>query len=129
MSSPIQMCVVYFIILYNTGIGIRCKSCVLDHKKIYCKTICLVKHFHGTPLQLRASSLFYLMRLLYHYPQLFIDLEREKISCVLARVSSIEILATINLYYKDLDLFIFRAQTADRSHTRVNIVYLSSGSG
>ena len=32
-------------------------------------------HFHNTPLQLLASSLFYLMRLLHLYRQLFIDIE------------------------------------------------------
>ena len=41
----------------------------------------------------------YLMRLLYHYHQLFIVIERENISCVLDRVSFIELLATFNLYY------------------------------
>ena len=36
-------------------------------------------HSHKTPLQMRASSLFYLMHLMYHYHQLFIDIERENI--------------------------------------------------
>ena len=39
------------------------------------------------------------MRLLYLYHHLFIDIERENILCVLNRVSFIELLATINLYY------------------------------
>ena len=55
-------------------------------------------HFHRTPLQMQASSLFYLVRILYHH-QLFIDIKRENLYCVLDRVSFIEILAMINLYY------------------------------
>ena len=58
-------------------------------------------HIHKTSLQIWVSSLslLYLMRLLYHYHQLFIDIERQNILCVLDRVSFIELLATINLYY------------------------------
>ena len=52
-------------------------------------------HFHKMGLQIRASSLVYLMHFLNLYHQLFIDIEREKISCVLDRVSFIELLATI----------------------------------
>ena len=37
-------------------------------------------HTRKMPLQIWASSLFYLMHLLYHYDQLFIDIERENIS-------------------------------------------------
>ena len=54
---------------------------------------------HKTPLQMRASSLFYLMRVMYHQQQLSIVIERDNIPCVLDLVSFIEILATINLYY------------------------------
>ena len=56
-------------------------------------------HIHKTPLKLRASSLFYLTHLLHLYHQLFIDVKRENILCVLDLVSFIKILATINLYY------------------------------
>ena len=38
------------------------------------RPFCLVSHIHKMPLQMWASSLFYLMRLLYHYHQLFIDI-------------------------------------------------------
>ena len=56
-------------------------------------------HIHKTPLKLWASSLFYLTHLLHLYHQLFIDVKRENILCVLDLVSFIKILATINLYY------------------------------
>ena len=36
-------------------------------------------HFHRAMLQMLASSLFYLVCCLYHYPQLFSDIERESI--------------------------------------------------
>ena len=36
-------------------------------------------HTHKMTLQVRGSSLFYLMHLLYHYHQLFIDIERENL--------------------------------------------------
>ena len=49
---------------------------------------------------MRASSLFSLLRVLYHQHQLFIVIERENIPCVLDGVLFIEILATINLYYQ-----------------------------
>ena len=66
---------------------------------------------HKMSLQIWVSSFFYLVHLLYHYHQsfidiereniyqLFIDIKRENILCVLDRVSFIEVLAMTNLYY------------------------------
>ena len=68
-----------------------------------------VSHIHKTLLQIRASSLFYLMRLLYHYHKLFIDIKRENVLCVIDRVSFIELLAMIrasHLFYLMRLLFI-----------------------
>ena len=53
------------------------------------------------PLQIWGQALFYLMCLLYHYHQLFIDIERENERIYLVsieRVSFKELLAMINLY-------------------------------
>ena len=52
-------------------------------------------HVHKTPLQIRASSLFYLLHVLYQKHQLFIDIERENILSVLDCVSFIEIVSLI----------------------------------
>ena len=67
---------------------------------VYCyKTICLVKSLsQDAAANMGELSLFYLMHLLYLYHQLFIDIERENIPCVLDRVSFIVILAMIYLY-------------------------------
>ena len=68
---------------------------------VYCyKTICLVKSLSQDPAANTGElSLFYLMHLLYLYHQLFIDIKRENIPCVLDRVSFIVILAMIYPYF------------------------------
>ena len=50
---------------------------------------------HKRLLQMRASSLFSLLLVLYHQHQLFIVIERKNIPCVFHHVSFIELLAMI----------------------------------
>ena len=89
--SAIQMCLFFFqlsLLQYH-----------FSQKPYVMRPFVQSGHIHKTPLKLRASSLFYLTHLLHLYHQLFIDVKRENILCVLDLVSFIKILATINLYY------------------------------
>ena len=91
----------------NKGIALTSKAlkyivffnCFLRGNTSVMRPFVWSSHVHKTPLQIRASSLFYLMHVLYHPHQLFNVIERENILCVLDRASFIEILAMINLYY------------------------------